>query len=213
MPRRQLGTGKREHVRHRSRIALVLIDVLNEFRFPEARQLLRGACPMARKLAGLVARFRERGLPVIYCNDNFGQWRSDRDQVIRRAVDSSCPGREVAELLIPEEDDYFVLKPKHSAFYSTTLETLLADLGTDTLVLGGMAGNICVLHTAYDAHVRGYQLVIPRDCIASNTVKDQTFALGQFRKVLDIDTRPSEQWWKSFSRGRKDGARGRRSGK
>jgi nicotinamidase-related amidase len=62
-----------------------------------------------------------------------------------------------------------------------------------------VAGNICVLHTAYDAHVRGYSIVIPRDCIASNTVKDQTFALQQFRKVLAIDTRPAEVWWKSFA--------------
>src|SRR5688572_25724165 len=142
MPRRHLGTGDRESVRHRSRIALILIDVLNEFNFPEARQLLRGARPMARKLAELVALFRERRLPVIYCNDNFGQWKSDRQQVISRALQADCPGREIAQLLLPEEGDYFVLKPKHSAFYSTTLETLLADLGVETLVLGGVAGNI-----------------------------------------------------------------------
>ncbi len=100
-------------------------------------------------------------------------------------------GRPIAKLLEPAEDDYFVIKPKHSAFFSTTLETLLAHLGVRDLILTGFAGNICVLHTALDAHARGYGLAIPMDCVASNTATDHRFSMRQFREVIAADVRPS----------------------
>ena len=97
------------------------------------------------------------------------------------------------ELLKPDEDDYFVLKPKHSAFYSTTLEVLLDYLKAETLILAGVTGNICVLFTAGDAYMRDYHLIIPRDCIASASEEENDNALEQMRKVLSADTRPSTE--------------------
>ena len=115
------------------RFALLLIDVINDFDFPEADQLLKHARPMARILLRLKRRAQKAGVPVIYVNDNFGQWKSD----FRRTVDHCVMqgrGRDVVKLLRPEESDYFVLKPKHSGFFSTTLETLLRYLETQTLI-------------------------------------------------------------------------------
>ena len=112
-------------------LALLLVDVINPLDFPEADQLLRYAMPAAQRLANLKARAKSAGVPVVYANDNFGRWRSDLSAVVERCRKQGCKGRPLAELLQPDPDDYFVLKPKHSAFFSTTLDTLLRYLGTE----------------------------------------------------------------------------------
>src|SRR4051812_3264969 len=144
---------------------------------------------MSRRLAELKARAKRAGVPVIYVNDNFGRWRSD----FRRQVEHCAAGkaRELVERLRPEEDDYFVLKPKHSGFFSTTLETLLHYLGATKLILTGIAGNFCVLFTANDAYMRDYDLIIPSDCTVSNTATENRQALALMRKFLKADTRAS----------------------
>jgi nicotinamidase-related amidase len=174
------------------KFALLLIDVINDFDFPESDQLLKHARPMARTLLRLKRRAQNAGVPVIYVNDNFGRWKSD----FRRTVDYCARhgrGRDIVELLRPEESDYFVLKPKHSGFFSTTLETLLRYLGTQTLVLTGIAGNFCVLFTANDAYMRDFDLFVPSDCTASNTKRENDSALELMRKFLKADTRSSSK--------------------
>src|SRR2546423_9814688 len=120
-------------------VALLLIDVINDFDFPEAAQLLKHARPMARNLLRLKRRAQKAGVPVIYVNDNFGRWKSD----FRRTIDHCVRhgrGGDVVKLLRPEQSDYFVLKPKHSGFFSTTLETLLRYLETQSLILTELPG-------------------------------------------------------------------------
>jgi nicotinamidase-related amidase len=174
-------------------VALLLIDVINDLDFPEADQLLRHALPMARRLLALKRRSKEAGVPVIYVNDNFGRWKSDFHVQVEHCLRDGVPGRPVVELLRPDEDDYFVLKPKHSGFFSTTLDILLAYLGAQTVVLTGIAANICVLFTANDAYMRDFYLAVPADCVASNTEEENRNALEQMAKVLKADTRPSEE--------------------
>lgn len=173
------------------RVALLLVDVINPLDFDEADQLLKFALPAAERLRDLKARARAARVPVIYANDNFGRWRSDLSAVLERCLEPGCKGRPLAELLRPDADDYFVLKPKHSAFFSTTLDTLLKYLAAETLVIGGVAGNICVLFTANDAYLRDFRLVVPADGVASNTAEENTAALHQMRKVLKCDTGPA----------------------
>ncbi len=175
----------------KSETALLLIDVINDLDFPEADALLRYARPMARKLLGLKQRAKKAGIPVIYVNDNFGRWRSDFRRQVSHCLRENSRGQEIVALLQPDEDDYFVLKPKHSGFFSTTLETLLRYLGSRKLILTGVAGNFCVLFTANDAYMRDYELLIPSDCTASNTAKENRQALALMRKFLKADTRPS----------------------
>jgi nicotinamidase-related amidase len=174
------------------KFALLLIDVINDFDFPEGDQLLKHARPMARILLRLKRRAQKAGVPVIYVNDNFGRWKSD----FRRTVDYCTRhghGRDIVELLRPEENDYFVLKPKHSGFFSTTLETLLRYLETQTLILTGIAGNFCVLFTANDAYMRDFDLFVPSDCTVSNTKKENDSAIGLMRKFLKADTRSASE--------------------
>jgi nicotinamidase-related amidase len=175
----------------KSEIALLLIDVINDLDFPEANQLLRSARPMARKILRLKDRAKKAGLPVIYVNDNFGRWQSDFRRLVQHCLRGESRGREIVALLQPEDDDYFVLKPKHSGFFSTTLETLLRYLGSKKLILTGIAGNFCVLFTANDAYMRDYDLIIPSDCTASNSTAENREALALMRKFLKADTRPS----------------------
>jgi nicotinamidase-related amidase len=177
----------------KSDVALLLIDVINDLDFPEGDQLLRFAMPMARQIAALKRRAKAEGVPVLYVNDNFGRWRSNFSAQVEHCLKDGVRGKSVVELLRPGEDDYFVLKPKHSGFFSTTLDTLLQYLGVKAVVLTGMAANICVLFTANDAYMRDLHLAVPEDCVASNTEEENRYALDQMRRVLKADTRPSTE--------------------
>lgn len=123
--------------------ALILIDVINDLEFDGGKALLAPALRAAKRIRALKVRARAAGMPVIYANDNFGRWRSDFSQAVEHCLSEGVTGQPIAELLAPDRDDYFVLKPKHSAFYSTTLELLLAYLKTRTVILTGFAGDAC----------------------------------------------------------------------
>ena len=177
----------------KSEVAVLLIDVINAMEFEQGEQLLAQALPMAERIVALKRRAKEAGVPVIYVNDNFGKWQSDFQRIMAHVIDNDTCGRPVAELLRPEEDDYFVLKPKHSAFYSTTLDVLLDYLQPQTLVLTGMATDVCVLFTANDAYMRDFHLVVPEDCVASHDPSESEHALRKMAELLKADTRPSDQ--------------------
>jgi len=174
-------------VPEKSPVALLLIDVINDMDFEGSEALVRQAVPMARRIAALKQRAKVLGVPTVYVNDNFGRWQSDFRSVVRHCLEDGVPGEETARILKPEDDDYFVLKPKHSAFYATTLDTLLAYLGTHTVILAGIAGNICILFSANDAYMRDFNLVVPADCVISNTPEENEHALEQIRTILKAD--------------------------
>ena len=177
----------------KSPVALILIDVINALDFEHGQELLEQALPMARKLARLKRRAKEVGIPAVYSNDNFGRWQSDLNQVLDHVLHDGVPGQPLAEILRPDEDDYFVLKPKHSGFYSTQLDLLLEHLGARTLILTGIQANICVLFTANDAYMRDYALVVPSDCVASTDPADAEYALEQMRGVLKAQVTASDE--------------------
>ena len=137
-------------------------------------------------------------MPVIYVNDNFGKWRSDFQQQVRHCLDDPVRGQRIAcllepEALEPEAEDYFVLKPKHSAFYETPLSLMLTYLKVRTLILTGIAGDVCVLFTASDAFMRDYHLCVPADCVASLSPEDNARCLHQMHTTLQADIRASEE--------------------
>ena len=173
--------------------ALLLIDVINDLAFEGSAPLVAQAEAMSVRLAALKKRAAKAGVPCVYVNDNFGQWRSDFRKTVAHCTAKASPGRRVSTRLRPTGDDYFVLKPKHSGFYDTTLETLLRDLKITRVVIAGIAGNICVLFTANDAYMRGMKIVAPRDCCVSNTAADNDAALRQIELVLKGTTVASSE--------------------
>jgi nicotinamidase-related amidase len=174
-------------------VALLLIDVINDLEFEGSEALVGQVVPMARRVAALKRRAKEAGIPVIYVNDNFGRWKSDFRRVVEHCLHDGVKGEELVRILQPDEDDYFVLKPKHSAFYATTLDILLTYLGARTLIFTGIAGNICILFSANDAYMRDYHLVVPADCTVSNTARENDHALEEIRTVLKADITESAQ--------------------
>ena len=172
------------NVPDKSSVVLLLIDVINDLSFDGAEELMRHAMPMAKRLAKLKQRAKSQGCAVIYVNDNFGRWRSDFKNQVQHCLKDGVPGRKLAGLLRPEEDDYFVLKPAHSGFYSTTLELLLKHFEAHTLIITGVSTNLCVLFTANDAFLRGYRVCVPRDCVAANSAKLSRDALQQMQTSL-----------------------------
>ena len=177
----------------RAPVALLLIDVINDLDFEDGDALLEQARPAALRIAALAAKARRAGIPVIYVNDNFGKWQSDLRNLLEHCTRPTARGREIVTALAPDPDDYFVLKPKHSGFFNTTLELLLDHLHARTLILTGIATNICVLFTANDAYMRDFRLVIPEDCVAAVRPEDGARALDLMRTVLKADTTPSTE--------------------
>lgn len=177
----------------KSSLALLMIDVVNQFEFDGSDELLAHARPMAERLAVLKARAKNAAIPVIYVNDNFGKWRSDVRSLLAHALRPECKGREVVKRLEPDDDDYFVIKPKHSGFYSTTLDLLLDYLQVRTVILTGIATNSCVLFTANDAYMRDMHIIVPADCVAAVDAEISRHAIEQMRTVLKADTSPSTE--------------------
>uniref|UniRef100_Q01R87 Isochorismatase hydrolase n=1 Tax=Solibacter usitatus (strain Ellin6076) TaxID=234267 RepID=Q01R87_SOLUE len=177
--------------RHTSSVALVLIDVINHFEFPDGDKILKQALPMAARLARLKQRCRKAGIPAIYVNDNFGQWRSDAKSLIARCLDSSCAGKPFVEQLKPDDKDYLVLKPMHSAFFQTPLEILLQYLGATSLILTGLATNSCIVCTAHDANMRDFILYVPSDCSAARSRREHTQAIEHLKETTRASVIPS----------------------
>lgn len=171
--------------------ALLLIDVINDMAFTGSDALVDQAEPMAQRLAAFKRRATAAGVPAIYINDNFGRWRSDFRKTVAHCTARSSPGRRVARRLRPTARDYFVLKPKHSGFFDTTLDTLLEALRIRRVILTGIAGNICVLFTANDAYMRDFDLFVPADCVVSNTAADNEYVLRQIQTVMKGNVTPS----------------------
>jgi nicotinamidase-related amidase len=183
-------TGLIEHDRTHD-TALLILDMISCWNFPDGDELERQAARVAPTIARLKTRCVAAQVPVIYANDNSGQWRSDFRYIVNESLGNEGPGAEITRQLQPGPDDYFVLKPKHSAFFATPLELLLDHLRTRRLVIVGMTGDQCVLNTAADAHMRDFDVAVPSDCIASLTPERNRHAVEHLRDVLGVASSPA----------------------
>jgi isochorismate hydrolase len=177
-------------LRERSPAVLLILDMISAFDFPDGAAVARAARRIAPAIAQLKGRAAAAGISCIYANDNPGRWRSDSHALISHCL-ASERGRNIVERVRPGDTDYFVLKPRHSAFYATPLEVLLEHLGTKRLILTGVSSHQCVLFTATDAHVRNFEITVPSDCIAGPSPRDTRFALRYFADVLSAKVVPA----------------------
>jgi nicotinamidase-related amidase len=182
---------------------LLLVDVLNPLDFEGAEAFVPRALQTGERIAGLARRARQSHVPVVYINDNVaGRWRSDLSGLLAAGSQGNAPGRPLLKMHTPEPTDYVVLKPKHSAFFATPLETLLIYLGARHVVLAGFTTDQCVLFTASDAFLRDYRLHVPSDCTDTVEAADKAPALHLMEKRLYVDTQSSEAIdWAELARG------------
>jgi isochorismate hydrolase len=171
-----------------SAAVLVIVDMLSDFESAEMAKLFRSAVRAARQIALLRKRADAAGIPTMYVNDNVGRWRSSAQSLVERAAKTKR-GRVIVDLIAPRAHDYLLLKPKHSIFYATPIDTLLQYMRSKALILTGLTSTQCILFSAMDAHVRDFDLFIPRDCVVSKNRKESTMTEYLFRTSLMADTR------------------------
>ncbi len=163
----------------RIRSALLLVDLVNPFDFEGSPKLVRQAQAIADSLLAARSVFDEVGCPIIYCNDNFGQWRSDATAIVRSCTREGARGASFVRAVRPRASDYFVLKPTHSAFEKTPLELLLKWGKVRRVYVAGLTGDSCVHATVVDAHSRDFEVFVVRDATASETTLRNRRALQQ----------------------------------
>lgn len=169
------------------RTALVLVDVINPMDFDGGDALAQHASHIIEPLLTLRRAAHHAGRPVVYANDNFGDWRATSTQIVQRCARSRIGGR-FTRAIKPTTRDLFVLKAKNSAFFCTSLEPLLEAFDVKTVVLAGLAADNCVLFTAHDAYLRGLKVVVPRDAVAAESEEARDRALEQLREVIKAKT-------------------------
>jgi len=172
---------------------LLIVDMFSSWDFPDGDKLIGGAARVAPAIAALRQRCKAVGVPVVYANDNCGRWRSDFRDAVRSAHDAGGEGAGIARLLEPDPEDYFVLKPKHSAFFSTPLGLLMRHLHAERLVLTGVSSDQCILATAADARMLDHEVVVPADCVASQSPERERRAIDHLREVMRVDVGVSRE--------------------
>lgn len=172
--------------------AFLIIDVINPFDFEGAAPLLRETRGIVPTLRRLLEGTRAAGIPVIYCNDNFGRWRSDFRGNVEYCAREDGKGADVVRALLPAESDYFILKPKHSAFFETPLRLLLNQLGTERLLLAGIATDSCILSTGLDAYMREFEVTVARDAVAAQSAERSRGALDILASGRGIHIRDAQ---------------------
>jgi len=168
--------------------ALLILDLISEYRFEDWRSILAAAQRVAPRIARLRHRARAAGVPVIYVNDAGPHWESDRTRFVERARASKARGSAVVRCIEPAADDYFIFKPRHSGFYATPLAEILSNLAVKRLILTGLTSHQCVLFTAVDAYLRNHELIVPPDCIGAPSAIQTRHALFVLRESLNAST-------------------------
>jgi nicotinamidase-related amidase len=162
--------------------AVLFVDIINHFDFEGGEKLYAHTKEILPNLKKLKNYARENNLPIIYVNDHYGLWQADFRKIIDHCHNDRS--QEIIEELKPDDHDYFLIKPQHSAFFQTPLQSLLNELGKTHLIMAGIAGDICILFTAKDAYMYQFDMHIPKNCMASEETDNNNYALYLMRSVM-----------------------------
>jgi nicotinamidase-related amidase len=147
-----------------SNTALIVVDMLNRYQHEDAEALRHSVRDTLPAMQGLVQHASDADVPVVYVNDNYGDWSAGRPELCKRALEGSDPS--LVEPIIPGEQAAFLVKARHSIFYETQLDYMLRDQDIERLILIGQVTEQCILYSALDAYVRHYSIVVPGDAVA-----------------------------------------------
>lgn len=167
--------------------ALLVIDMLADFVRPGAPLEVPATRDILPALRRRIARARRRGEQVVYVCDSH---RKNDPEFSRmgwppHAV-AGTPGAAVVDEIAPEPGDVVVEKKTYSAFHRTALQSVLRRRGVRVLSLSGCVTNICILYTAADAAMRGYDVTVDEALVAGLAPDTHAFALDQMEKVLGV---------------------------
>ena len=171
-----------------SNTAIIFVDIINDFDFVGGNNLYENTKAILPNLIKLRNYAKENELPIIYVNDHYGLWQADFNKIINKCKNEKSV--QIIEALAPDEDDYFLIKPKHSTFFQTPLHSLLTELDRSYLIMAGIAGDICILFSAQDAYMYQFNLRVPENCMASEQKENNDYALYLMHSVMDADITP-----------------------
>lgn len=175
-------------MRHAENTVVIFVDLINDFNFPGGDKLLRNTKAILPHLEKLKKDAKKNNIPIIYVNDHYGLWQADFHKIIRQCTNQFS--KDIINTIKPDDDDYFLIKPQHSAFFQTPLQSLLTDLNRSRLIISGIAGDICILFTAKDAYMYQMDLHIPSNCMASEEKNTNDYALYLMNSVMKADISP-----------------------
>jgi len=147
------------------RSALIVVDMLNTYDHEDADKLVASVRESLAQTVALIERARSEDVLTVYVNDNYGDFSAGRPELVRSALHGRAP--ELIEPIVPPDDVAFVVKARHSIFYSTQLEYLLRQEEIDRIVLTGQVTEQCILYSALDGYVRHFAVAVPRDAVAA----------------------------------------------
>ena len=159
--------------------------MLNPYDHDEADRLAPRVADALPGIEVLRRRAAEAEIPVIYVNDNYGDWNSSAEELAEKALAGLHP--ELVRPVLPPDKHSFVIKARHSIFFGTPLEYLLDQMGVDRLVLCGQVTEQCIFYSALDAHVRHFRLAIPDDGVAAIHDHLAEAALEMMRRNLSAE--------------------------
>ncbi|GAB4072063.1 cysteine hydrolase [Barrientosiimonas marina] len=168
--------------------AILLVDMLNDFAFEGGDKLLSHTNQILPNVKKLKQFARDQDLPLIYVNDHYGIWQADPQRITSTCENGA--NQHIIQDIKPDASDFFLIKPQHSAFFQTPLQSLLMELGKTHLIMAGIAGDICLLFTAKDAYMYGYTMHIPQNCTASEEKEGTEYSLYLMRTVMKAATDP-----------------------
>jgi len=162
--------------------ALLLVDVMNDFRHEDGDALLESFRERHGALVDALERARAEDVPIVYANDNHGIWDGDVRRLVQEAIEGEAG--ELVETIAPQEGDRFVIKPRYSAFDHTPLVLVLRELGIDRILLAGAATEMCVIQTAIDAKEEGFKVSILADACATTDPRIEELALEYAEAIV-----------------------------
>jgi nicotinamidase-related amidase len=174
-----------------SRYAILVVDMLNDFVHGKLK------CERAQRIIPniklLLDSARKRNIPIFYCSDEHLLIDTYEMKLWGPHAMKGTEGAKVIEELIPSESDYIIPKRAYSAFDGTGLDKALKGVyngkGADTIIITGMHTHICDRHTAYDAFVRGLDIIVPEDGVDAFTENDHVLGLDYMKKVYGAKVR------------------------
>lgn len=167
------------------RYAILVIDMLNDF--VHGKLKCDRASRIIPNIQVLVREARKKGVPVFYCSDEHLPVDTYEIKLWGPHAMKGTKGAMIIDELKPAKDDFVIPKRVYSAFDGTGLDRALQGVydgrGANAVVITGLHTNICDRHTAYDAFVRGLEVVVAEDGVDAFTKEDHESGLKYLKQV------------------------------